>query len=119
MSAKTLRQRMEDLPRAPVWKMQEISLNGYETVKPITLFYRDPLECIQVLLQNPTFEGRWAFTARRVYRDPSCENRVYSEWMTGDGAWSAQVSISLASLVNSKLTSFISPPSHQAERSSA
>ena len=55
---------MEDLPRVPVWKMQEISLNGYETVKPITLFYRNPLECIQVLLQNPTFEGRWAFTAR-------------------------------------------------------
>ena len=110
---------MEDLPKAPAWKMQEISLNGYETAKPITLFYRNPLECVQVLLRNPTFEGKWTFSAQRIYRDPSCENRVYSEWMTGDGAWSAQVSISLAFLIDSELMLSISPLSHQVEHSSA
>ena len=41
---------MEDLPKAPEWKMQTISLDGYETAKPIVLFHRDPLEIIQALL---------------------------------------------------------------------
>ena len=83
---------MEDLPKAPAWKMQEIVLDGYQTAKPMVLFYRDPLECIQALLQNPTFEGKWFFSARRIYKDPNRQNRVYSDWMTSDGAWSAQVS---------------------------
>lgn len=61
---------MEDLPKAPAWKMQEISIDGYRTAKPIVLFYRDPLECIQALLRNPIFEGKWDFTSRRVYTDP-------------------------------------------------
>lgn len=85
---------MEDLPKAPAWKMQNVSIDGYETVKPVVLFYRDPLECIHALLQNPIFEGKWDFTPRRVYKDPSRQNRLYSEWMTSDGAWAAQVGIS-------------------------
>ena len=83
---------MEDLPKVPEWKTQVISLNGYETVKPVVLFYRDPLEIIQALLQNPIFKGKWAFTARKVYEDAGRQNRIYGDWMTSDGAWSAQVS---------------------------
>jgi hypothetical protein len=82
---------MDELPKAPAWKMQEITLSGYETVKPIVMFYRDPLECIQALLRNPVFEGRWSFTARQIYEDANRRNRVYGDWMTGDAAWSAQV----------------------------
>lgn len=82
---------MDNLPEAPEWKMQDILLDGYPTAKPVTLFYRDPLECIQALLQNPTFEGKWDFTPRRVYDSLDRENRVYGEWMTSDSAWAAQV----------------------------
>lgn len=106
---------MDDLPKAPEWKTQEVTLDGYQTVKPIILFYRDPLECIQVLLQNPIFEGKWAFTARRVFKDPDQQNRIYSDWMTGDGAWSAQASISLTNLVTIDLKLFVSLPSHKVE----
>ena len=53
---------MTDLPKAPMWQMQKIPIDGYETAKPVVLFYRNPLECIQALLQNPIFEGRWDFT---------------------------------------------------------
>lgn len=53
---------MEELPETPQWKMQTISLTGYETAKPIIIFYRDPLECIEALLKNPIFEGKWDFT---------------------------------------------------------
>ena len=77
--------------------MQEISLDGYQTMKPPVLFYHDPLKCVQVLLQNPTFEGKWLFVARRIYEDANRQNHVYSDWMSGDGAWSAQVSTVLTS----------------------
>lgn len=71
--------------------MQDISIDGYPTAKPVTIFYRDPLECIRALLQNPIFEGKWDFTPRRVYDGPNQQNRIYHEWMTSDGAWAAQV----------------------------
>jgi hypothetical protein len=83
---------MEDLPKAPAWKMQLVSLSGYETSKPVVLYYRNPLEVIQALLQNPIFEGKWDFSARKVYQDPNKQNRLYGDWTSSDGAWSAQVS---------------------------
>lgn len=86
---------MTDLPKAPMWQMQKIPIDGYETAKPVVLFYRNPLECIQALLQNPIFEGRWDFTPRKVYEDPDRQIQLYSEWMTSDGAWAAQVRVSL------------------------
>jgi len=75
--------------------MQEISITGYETTKPVALFYRDPLECIQALLRNPIFEGKWDFTPRRIYDGPNRQNRLYGKWMTSDGAWAAQVDFTL------------------------
>lgn len=119
MTAKTLHTRMEDLPKAPAWKMQEISLDGYETAKPVTLFYCNPLECVQVLLQNPTFEGKWAFITRQVYKDPDQQNCVYGDWMTSDGAWSAQVSTCRAFLICTGLTPPNSLHSRQVGRSLA
>ena len=98
---------MEDLPKAPTWKMQDILLNGYQTTKPVTLFYCNPLKCIQVLLQNPTFKGKWTFTAQQVYEDSSQQNCIYSGWMSGDGAWSAQVRCLLTSLVNTALIIYL------------
>ena len=107
---------MEDLPKAPAWQMQDIPIDGYETAKPVVLFYRNPLECIQALLQNPIFEGKWDFTPRRTYEDPGRQNRIYSEWMTSDGAWAAQVRVSPGiPLVNASLT-LASLLSHKVER---
>lgn len=82
---------MEDLPKAPEWRMMDITIDGYPTVKPMVLFYRDPLECAQALVRNPIFEGMWNFIPRRIYQDPDRQNRIYGEWMTSDGAWAAQV----------------------------
>jgi len=94
---------MDHVPKAPQWKMQDITIEGFETAKPIALFYRDPLECIQALLHNPIFEGKWDFTARRIYDNPDRQNRLYSEWMTSDGAWAMQVSIHPYVLINASL----------------
>ena len=65
---------MNNTPKAPEWKMQDVPIKGYETTKPVVLFYQDPLECVQALLHNPIFEGKWDFTPWKVYDNPDCQN---------------------------------------------
>lgn len=79
------------LPKAPEWKSQLITINGYHTKSPMTLYYRDPIECVKVLLSNPLFTGSFDFTPERVYTSAYRLDRKYSEWMTSDGAWFMQV----------------------------
>lgn len=105
MTAKTQHAHMDELPKAPEWKAQDIKLDGFQTAKPITLFYHNPIECIQALLQNPIYEGQWDFTPWHVYDKSDCQNQIYSEWMTTDGAWSAQVHISPDAFTNTRLIS--------------
>ncbi|KAF7293664.1 RPN1-RPN2-N domain-containing protein [Mycena indigotica] len=49
-TAKQLRQRIELLPTCPKWHSRTITYPGYPTKKPIVLFYRNSLECIQLLV---------------------------------------------------------------------
>lgn len=61
------------------------------TKKPVHLFYRDPMECIESLVRSPYLANHIHYTPMRVYEAASEVMRVYSEWMTGDAAWSMQV----------------------------
>ena len=67
---------------------------------------------------NQILEGKWAFTARRVYEDPDRQNRIYGDWMTSDGVWAAQVCNLYPPLLALFFNAF-SPQSHLVERSSA
>lgn len=66
-----------------------------QTAKPtkssVRLFYRDTVECLEALFQHPLFHDKLDFVPRRVYRTAERLVRVYSEWMTSDGAWDMQV----------------------------
>lgn len=90
-TAKTLRSRVEILPPGPKWKAQTIRVENFPTKVPMTLYYRDPLDCLQLLFSNPLFAGHIDFCPRRVYQSAEKLVRVYSEWMTGDSAWEMQV----------------------------
>jgi len=57
----------------------------------MVLYFRDSLDCLQRLLGNPLFAGQMDFCPYRLYRTAQHLVRVYSEWMTGDGAWEMQV----------------------------
>jgi hypothetical protein len=81
----------------PQWKSQEIIFSGHPTKMPMMLYYRDSLECVEHLFANPLFSGRIDFQPRKVYKNAEKLVRVYSEWMTSDGAWEMQVSIFLYS----------------------
>ena len=65
------------------------------TKSPVRLFYRDTVECLEALFQHPLFHDKLDLVPCHVYRTAERLVRVYSEWMTSDGAWDIQV-LSLA-----------------------
>ncbi|KAJ7821497.1 hypothetical protein B0H13DRAFT_2241738 [Mycena leptocephala] len=88
-TAKDLRSRIESLPSGPAW-MSVPWKTTYPTKKPLTLYYRDPLECIQNLLANPLVQDFIQFTPFRLWKTAERLMRVYTEWLSGDVAWGMQ-----------------------------
>lgn len=61
------------------------------------LYYRDPIECVEFIMKNPLFSGHIEYQPRKDFN--SSGQRVYGDWITGDGAWDLQVRIPLARFV--------------------
>ncbi|TFK70651.1 hypothetical protein BDN72DRAFT_896229 [Pluteus cervinus] len=93
-SAKTLRSWVEMLPPGPQWDCRPMRLHpNYPTKKPVALYYRDPVECIESLMQNPLICDHLSYTPIQVYRSAANLMRVYSHWLTGTHAWELQDAI--------------------------
>lgn len=90
-TAKELRSRIESLPPGPQWKAKAWE-TLHATKKPLTLFYRDPVECLQELLVNPLMQDSIHFTPFRLYSSAAKVMRVYTEWLSSDRAWKMQAS---------------------------
>lgn len=63
------------------------------TKKPVRLFYRPALECVQSLLSHPFLAPHIAFAPRRVWTLAARICRLYEDWLSGDRAWAIQVSL--------------------------
>ena len=87
--AQTLRGRIKLLPSGPAWNSTIVSIPGYKTKDPLVLYHRNPMECIEFLLKNPLFSGKIEYQPRQDFNPAG--SRVYSEWITSDGAWDLQV----------------------------
>ena len=92
-SAKELRSRAEILPSGPEWRSQTLTINDYETKDPITLYYRDSLECTEFLYRHPLLINHIDVLPKKVTKVSDSNIRVFSEWTTGEYAWALQVSI--------------------------
>ncbi|KAF8336052.1 hypothetical protein F5887DRAFT_1063304 [Amanita rubescens] len=88
-SAKDLRSRAEMLPKGPQWKFKPWEAYS-PTKKPLMLFFRNPIECLQSLLRAPTLEGRIHYKPLQVFDNARGLMRVFTEWRTGDAAWDIQ-----------------------------
>jgi hypothetical protein len=93
-SAKDLRSRAEMLPSGPPWMCKELQTE-YPTKNKIYLYYRDPVECLRSLLRSPLLKDHLDFTPRRLFEDAEKLVRVYTEWLSGDAAWTMQVRLIL------------------------
>ncbi|KAG1835925.1 hypothetical protein DFJ58DRAFT_719208 [Suillus subalutaceus] len=104
-SAKELRGRAEMLPSGPRW-MSKVIPTSHTTKSPVVLYWRDPLECIASIFNNPIFHNRIDSRPRKVYTTAEKRCRVYTEWMTGNDAWDMQAAIpSGATLLGTILSS--------------
>ena len=81
------------LPATVPWKQVEIKVRGAVTKEPLTLYYRDALECFKYLWGNPLFSGYMDFKPRREYTSEEKMERLYNEMMTGDQAWNLQANL--------------------------
>ncbi|KAJ7017639.1 hypothetical protein C8F04DRAFT_1214995 [Mycena alexandri] len=90
-TAKELRSRVEMLPKGPEWKAIPWPTE-YPTKNSLTLYYRDPLECLQTLLSNPLVQDFIHFTPFRLWANSEKLMRIYTEWLSGDVAWNMQAS---------------------------
>ena len=92
--AKKLCGPAELLPSSPCWKFQEIC-TSHLMKRPILLYWCDSLELIEALFNNPKFQDTMEFSPYQLYDSAACLYHVYTEWMSGDKAWSMQVSFGL------------------------
>ncbi|KAJ7703454.1 hypothetical protein B0H16DRAFT_1347131 [Mycena metata] len=104
-TAKDLRSRIEILPKGPEWKAKAWQTQ-YPTKHPLTVYYRDPLECLQYLLRNPLIKDHINFTPFRLWANADKLMRIYTEWLSGDVAWNMQEQLpDGATLLGTVLTS--------------
>ena len=82
------------LPKGPEWRCKPWETT-YPMKKPLHLYYRDPLECIQSILYHPLVKDFIRLSPFRLYESAAKAMRFYTEWLSGDVAWSMQVGFSL------------------------
>jgi hypothetical protein len=90
-TAKKLRSLVEILPKAPEWMCKEWDTSVETKNKPLYLFYRNPIEVIKALVCNPLVKNFIDFTPFHIFESAAKKTRIYTEWMSGDAAWSMQV----------------------------
>ena len=86
-----MRARIELLPGPPHWRETDVVVRGGVTKKPLTLYYRDGLECFRFLFGNPLFLNHMDFIPHREYTSNDKMERLYNDIMTGDNVWKLQV----------------------------
>ncbi|KAI5996952.1 hypothetical protein EDD15DRAFT_2163119 [Pisolithus albus] len=91
-TAKDLRARAELLPSGPRWKFQIVPTT-HPTREPVQLYFRDALDCVEALFNHPFFADKMDFMPFRLFTTAERLVRVFTEWMSSDGAWDMQASI--------------------------
>jgi hypothetical protein len=79
------------LPSGPKWRAKPWNV-GHATKSAITLYYRDPIECVASLFNSPLLADQLDLVPYRLYETAEKTLRIYDEWMSGDNAWEMQVS---------------------------
>jgi Plavaka transposase len=64
---------------------------SHPTKRHVFLYWRDSLELLEYLLNNPNFANAIELVPYRLYKTANRLYRVYTEWMSGNDAWEMQV----------------------------
>ncbi|KAG0695548.1 hypothetical protein DFH29DRAFT_762185, partial [Suillus ampliporus] len=80
-TAKELWGCAELLPSGPKWQCHVISTD-HPMKLPVHLYWRDPLDCIESLFNNPRFAKDIDLIPECIYTTAERTVRIYGEWMT-------------------------------------
>ncbi|KAH9481130.1 hypothetical protein JR316_0005650 [Psilocybe cubensis] len=96
-NTRALHKRVDLLPESSPWFFKPLKVTGNlkdhhnkYLEEDLELWYRNPVDCIAELLQNPALDGRLGFEPRRVYRYPNSMDREYNEMWSCDWWWERQ-----------------------------
>ncbi|EGO03899.1 hypothetical protein SERLA73DRAFT_150036 [Serpula lacrymans var. lacrymans S7.3] len=93
-TARDIQTQIESLPDVPHWKHVNITVGPYKTKRPITLYYREGIEVVDMLFSNPVFTSSMDMEPYRLYEQTERgEKRAYDKFMSGELAWDLQSSI--------------------------
>ncbi len=97
-NARKLYQKIDSLPTGPDWIHEVLSVDtglknadGSSKVEEVQLFRRDPNECVDELMGDPTFDGHIAYSPEQVYTDFEKTKRCFGEMNTGE--WWEEVQV--------------------------
>ncbi|KAF9040949.1 hypothetical protein BJ165DRAFT_1327183, partial [Panaeolus papilionaceus] len=77
-TAQDLISRAEQLPSGPRWVATSIT-PIFPTKNTITLYYRNPVQCLEALMRSPLVKDFIQFTPFKLYETCVKTMRVYSE----------------------------------------
>ncbi|KIK97443.1 hypothetical protein PAXRUDRAFT_136264, partial [Paxillus rubicundulus Ve08.2h10] len=77
----------DSLPKGPRWHCTKIEMEGYVTVHPVFLLWRDAWEVTQVVFGNPVFHHHMSYDPHKVFAGT---DREYGEWMSSERAYKIQ-----------------------------
>lgn len=95
---------IDSLPRGVGWQCEDITVEGdlpdlgkdssgkINRQESLELWYRDPLDCVRELLENPAFRDVMRYAPEKLYADEEGEIEVIDEMWTGAWWWELQVS---------------------------
>lgn len=88
---RTFFQKIDSLPTGPTWQCEVLESkgdildeNGKPQVEYLELWKRNPVECIEELISNPTFREHMKYAAEQIFEDCFGEKRMFSEMWTGE-----------------------------------
>jgi hypothetical protein len=91
--------KIDQLPTGPDWVCDIVKVSGdlvgenaERMSEELELWRRDPVECIQELIGNPSFKDKFEFEPAKYFTDEAFSNRLIDEAWTADWWWKAQVS---------------------------
>lgn len=90
---------VDSLPSGVDWQCELVTIegdikdvDGNVMKEVVELWFRNPLECIQELINNPQFRDVMQYAPLRHFVDQLGQTRVVDEMWTADWWWDMQVS---------------------------
>ncbi|KDQ19373.1 hypothetical protein BOTBODRAFT_96113, partial [Botryobasidium botryosum FD-172 SS1] len=91
---------VDELPHGPEFARRTVTVvgdlqdsDGKFLEEELEIWGRNPVDCIQEILQNPSHKGHDRYAPRKVYTDSTQTVREYGEMDTSDWWWETQFKI--------------------------